>query len=135
MIKNYFLHKRRLKLLRKYRNENFKNVTRLIEAHNVIVNHPSEVRVSIMGDFKKKVDEAIVFYQGEKIYIGETVSEYNNLNLNRRGIHYRECLMVLLGDMDNIIDTLNEVREGITEEMNKKQQTKEKIKGAMCELI
>ena len=135
MIKNYFLHKQRINALSKYRNENFKSVKSLIEAHNVIVTYPNNVRVSIMNEAKEKVEEAITFYQDEKLHIQKSVYEYNCVNLNRRGAHYRDCLLILLEDMDDIIAVLNEVCKGIIEELDKKQQMKEKLKSDMSKII
>ena len=104
----------------KYRERNFRNLEALIEIHNIIVEHPSEVRKEVMLMTLVKINKQIDFYTDEIVKLEGIVRDFNGRDLNRYGKHLYNNYMALKQELGEIIDTLRELRAGIEEQIKLK---------------
>ena len=104
----------------KYRERNFKNLEALIEIHNIIVEHPDEVRNEIKLMTVIKINKQIDFYTDEVVKLEGIVRDFNGRDLNKYGKHLYNNYMALKQELGEIIDTLRELRVDIEEQIKLK---------------
>ena len=104
----------------KYRDRNFKNLEALIEIHNIILEHPNEVRKEVMFMTLVKIDKQIEFFSNEIVKLEGIVRDFNGCDLNRYGKHLYNNYMALKQELGEIIDTLRELRVDIEEQIKLK---------------
>ena len=104
----------------KYRERNFKNLEALIEIHNIILEHPDEVRNEIKFMTVIKINKQIDFYTDEIVKLEGIVRDFNGCDLNRYGEHLYNNYMALKQELGEIIDTLRELRVDIEEQIKLK---------------
>ena len=117
---SYFKWKHDHKEMVKYRERNFKNLEALIEIHNIILEHPNEVRKEVMFMTVIKIDKQIDFYTDEIVKLEGIVRDFNGRDLNKYGKHLYNNYMALKQELGEIIDTLRELRAGIEEQIKLK---------------
>ena len=117
---SYFKWKHDHKEMVKYRERNFRNLEALIEIHNIIVEHPSEVRKEVMLMTLVKINKQIDFYTDEIVKLEGIVRDFNGRDLNRYGKHLYNNYMALKQERGEIIDTLRELRVYIEEQIKLK---------------
>lgn len=117
---SYFKWKHDHKEMVKYRDRNFKNLEALIEIHNIILEHPNEVRKEVMFMTLVKIDKQIDFYTSETAKIEDIIRDFANKDLNKYGKHLYNNYMALKQELGEIIDTLRELRVGIEEQIKLK---------------
>ena len=117
---SYFKWRHDTKEMVKYRNRNFKNLETLIEIHNIILERPDEVRNEIKLMTLVKIDKQIDFYTSETAKIEGIIRDFANKDLNRYGKHLYNNYMALKQELEEIIDTLRELRVGIEEQIKLK---------------
>ena len=117
---SYFKWRHDTKEMIKYRDRNFKNLEALIEIHNIIVEHPNEVRKEVMFMTVIKINKQIDFYTDEIVKLEGIIRDFNGRDLNRYGKHLYNNYMALKQELGEIIDTLRELRVGIEEQIKLK---------------
>ena len=117
---SYFKWRHDTKEMVKYRERNFRNLTTLIEIHNIIVERPDEVRNEIKFMTLVKIDKQIDFYTSETAKIEDIIRDFANKDLNKYGKHLYNNYMALKQELGEIIDTLRELRVGIEEQIKLK---------------
>lgn len=117
---SYFKWKHDHKEMVKYRERNFKNLEALIEIHNIILEHPEEIRNEIKLMTLVKIDKQIDFYTSETAKIEGIIRDFANKDLNKYGKHLYNNYMALKQELGEIIDTLRELRVGIEEQIKLK---------------
>ena len=104
----------------KYRERNFNNLTALIKIHNIILEHPNEVRKEVMFMTVIKIDKQIDFFASETAKIEGIIRDFANKDLNKFGKHLYNNYMALKQELGEIIDTLRELRVDIEEQIKLK---------------
>ena len=117
---SYFKWRHDHKEMVRYRERNFKNLEALIEIHNIILEHPNEVRKEVMLMTLVKIDKQIEFFSNEIIKLEGIIKDFNRHDLNRYGKHLYNNYMALKQELGEIIDTLRELRVGIEEQIKLK---------------
>ena len=117
---SYFKWRHDINEMVKYRDRNFKNLEALIEVHNIIVEHPSEVRKEVMLMTVIKINKQIEFFSNEIVKLEGIVRDFNGRDLNKYGKHLYNNYMALKQELGEIIDTLRELRVGIEEQIKLK---------------
>ena len=117
---SYFKWRHDTKEMVKYRDRNFKNLEALIEIHNIILEHPNEVRKEVMLMTLVKINKQIDFYTDEIVKLEGIVRDFNGKDLNRYGKHLYNNYTALKQELGEIIDTLRELRAGIEEQIKLK---------------
>ena len=117
---SYFKYKHDLREMIKYRNRNFNNLSALIEIHNIIIEHPNEVRLSVMLLSIERIDKQIDFYTDEIVKLEGIVRDFNGRDLNWYGKHLYNNYMALKQELGEIIDTHRELRVDIEEQIKLK---------------
>ena len=117
---SYFKWKHDHKEMVKYRERNFRNLEALIEIHNIIVEHPDDVRKEVMFMTVIKIDKQIDFYTSETAKLEGIIRDFADKDLNKFGKHLYNNYMALKQELGEIIDTLRELRVGIEEQIKLK---------------
>ena len=117
---SYFKFKHDHKEMVKYRERNFRNLEALIEIHNIIVEHPSEVRKEVMLMTLVKINKQIDFYTDEIVKLEGIVRDFNGRDLNRYGKHLYNNYMALKQDISMVMDVLRELAKNIEEQIKLK---------------
>ena len=117
---SYFKWKHAHKEMVKYRERNFRNLTTLIEIHNIIVEHPDDVRKEVMFMTVIKIDKQIDFYTSETAKLEGIIRDFADKDLNKFGKHLYNNYMALKQELGEIIDTLRELRVDIEEQIKLK---------------
>ena len=121
-LKAYISYKKDTRLLNNYRQKNFRNLERAIKAHNLIVESPQAIQLSVMNKSLQRVSEQIVFYNGEIEDIKGKVSQYEETNLNKYGKATVNNLNAIIGEIEDILVVLNDVYADIEKEIEKKEE-------------
>ena len=121
-LKAYISYKKDTRLLNNYRQKNFRNLERAIKAHNLIVESPQAIQLSVMNKSLQRVSEQIVFYNGEIEDIKGKVAQYEGTSLNKYGKATVNNLNAIIGEIEDILVVLNEVYADIEEEIEKKKK-------------
>ena len=121
-LKAYISYKKDTRLLNNYRQKNFRNLERAIKAHNLIVESPQAIQLSVMNKSLQRVSEQIVFYNGEIEDIKGKVSQYEETNLNKYGKATVNNLNAIIGEIEDILAVLNDVHADIEKEIEKKEE-------------
>ena len=121
-LKAYISYKKDTRLLNNYRQKNFRNLERAIKAHNLIVESPQAIQLSVMNKSLQRVSEQIVFYNGEIEDIKGKVAQYEETSLNKYGKATVNNLNAIIGEIEDILVVLNEVYADIEEEIEKKKK-------------
>ena len=116
----YFNWNHAQKEMVKYCARNFRNLEALIEIHNIILEHPNEVRKEVMLMTLVKINKQIDFYTDEIVKLEGIVRDFNGRDLNKYGKHLYNNYMALKQELGEIIDTLRELRVGIEEQIKLK---------------
>ena len=95
---------------------------RAIKAHNLIVESPQAIQLSVMNKSLQRVSEQIVFYNGEIEDIKGKVAQYEGTSLNKYGKATVNNLNAIIGEIEDILVVLNEVYADIEEEIEKKKK-------------
>ena len=117
---SYFKWKHDHKEMIRYRERAFKNLEAMIEIHNIIVERPDEVRLSVMQLSLDRINSQIEFFSNEIIKLEGIIKDFNRHDLNRYGKHLYNNYMALKQELGEIIDTLRELRVGIEEQIKLK---------------
>lgn len=117
---SYFKWRHDTKEMVRYRENNFRNLETMINIHNLIVERPNEVRVSVMLFSMERIDKQIDFYTSETAKIEGIIRDFANKDLNKYGKHLYNNYMALKQELGEIIDTLRELRVGIEEQIKLK---------------
>ena len=121
-LKAYISYKKDTRLLNNYRQKNFRNLERAIKAHNLIVESPQAIQLSVMNKSLQRVSEQIVFYNGEIEDIKGKVAQYEETNLNKYGKATVNNLNAIIGEIEDILAVLNDVHADIEKEIEKKKK-------------
>lgn len=121
-LKAYITYKKDARLLNNYRQKNFRSLERVIKAHNLIVESPQAIQLSVMNKSLQRVSEQIVFYNGEIEDIKGKVAQYEETSLNKYGKATVNNLNAIIGEIEDILVVLNEVYADIEEEIEKKKK-------------
>lgn len=121
-LKAYISYKKDTRLLNNYRQKNFRSLERAIKAHNLIVESPQAIQLSVMNKSLQRVSEQIVFYNGEIEDIKGKVAQYEETSLNKYGKATVNNLNAIIGEIEDILVVLNEVYADIEEEIEKKEE-------------
>lgn len=121
-LKAYISYKKDTRLLNNYRQKNFRNLERAIKAHNLIVESPQAIQLSVMNKSLQRVSEQIVFYNGEIEDIKGKVAQYEETNLNKYGKATVNNLNAIIGEIEDILVVLNDVYADIEKEIEKKEE-------------
>ena len=121
-LKAYISYKKDTRLLNNYRQKNFRNLERAIKAHNLIVESPQAIQLSVMNKSLQRVSEQIVFYNGEIEDIKGKVAQYEGTSLNKYGKATVNNLNAIIGEIEDILVVLNEVYADTEEEIEKKKK-------------
>ena len=103
-LKAYISYKKDTRLLNNYRQKNFRNLERAIKAHNLIVESPQAIQLSVMNKSLQRVSEQIVFYNGEIEDIKGKVSQYEETNLKASV----DSIFTSLQDLNSRLSALEE---------------------------
>ena len=117
---SYFKWRHDHKEMVRYRENNFRNLETMINIHNLIVERPNEVRVSVMLFSVERIDKQINFYTDEIVKLEGIVRDFNGRDLNKYGKHLYNNYMALKQELGEIIDTLRELRVDIEEQIKLK---------------
>ena len=117
---SYFKWRHDHKEMVKYRDRNFKNLEALIEIHNIILEHPNEVRKEVMLMTLVKINKQIDFYTDETAKLEGIIRDFSGHDLNKFGKHLYNNYMALKQELGEIIDTLRELRVDIEEQIKLK---------------
>lgn len=104
----------------RYRENNFRNLKTLIEIHNIILEHPSNIRKEIMLMILVKIDKQIDFYTDEITKLEGIVCDFSSKDLNKYGKHLYNNYKALKQELGEIIDALRELRVNIEEQIKLK---------------
>lgn len=106
----------------KYRERCFKNLEAMINIHNIIVERPDEVRLSVMLLSVERMLYQINFYQDEIAKIDRIVVDFkgNEERLNKYGRALMHNYIAIQDELRDIIDTLRDCVDGIQEQINLK---------------
>lgn len=106
----------------KYRNRNFKNLEAMINIHNIIVEQPNEVRLSVMLFSIERMNKQIEFYQSEIDKIDNILNEFvgNEERLNKYGKHLMNNYKAIKEELKDIIDILYGLINDIDEQIKLK---------------
>ena len=118
----YISYKKDTRLLNNYRQKNFRSLERAIKVHNLIVESPQAIQLSVMNKSLQRVSEQIVFYNGEIEDIKGKVAQYEGTSLNKYGKATVNNLNAIIGEIEDILVVLNEVYADIEEEIEKKKK-------------
>lgn len=121
-LKAYISYKKDARLLNNYRQKNFRSLERAIKAHNLIVESPQAIQLSVMNKSLQRVSEQIVFYNGEIEDIKGKVAQYEETSLDKYGKATVNNLNAIIGEIEDILVVLNEVYADIEEEIEKKKK-------------
>ena len=121
-LKAYISYKKDTRLLNNYRQKNFRSLERAIKVHNLIVESPQAIQLSVMNKSLQRVSEQIVFYNGEIEDIKGKVAQYEGTSLNKYGKATVNNLNAIIGEIEDILVVLNEVYADIEEEIEKKKK-------------
>lgn len=121
-LKAYISYKKDTRLLNNYRQKNFRNLERAVKVHNLIVESPQAIQLSVMNKSLQRVSEQIVFYNGEIEDIKGKVAQYEETSLNKYGKATVNNLNAIIGEIEDILVVLNEVYADIEEEIEKKKK-------------
>ena len=121
-LKAYISYKKDTRLLNNYRQKNFRSLERAIKVHNLIVESPQAIQLSVMNKSLQRVSEQIVFYNGEIEDIKGRVAQYEETSLNKYGKATVNNLNAIIGEIEDILVVLNEVYADIEEEIEKKKK-------------
>lgn len=121
-LKAYISYKKDTRLLNNYRQKNFRSLERAIKVHNLIVESPQAIQLSVMNKSLQRVSEQIVFYNGEIEDIKGKVAQYEETSLNKYGKATVNNLNAIIGEIEDILVVLNEVYADIEEEIEKKKK-------------
>ena len=117
---SYFKWRHDTKEMIRYRERAFKNLEAMIEIHNIIVERPDEVRLSVMQLSLDRINSQIEFFSNEIVKLEGIVRDFNGRDLNRYGKHLYNNYMALKQELGEIIDTLRELRVDIEEQIKLK---------------
>ena len=121
-LKAYISYKKDTRLLNNYRQKNFRSLERAIKVHNLIVESPQAIQLSVMNKSLQRVSEQIVFYNGEIEDIKGKVAQYEGTSLNKYGKATVNNLNAIIGEIEDILVVLNEVYADTEEEIEKKKK-------------
>ena len=107
-LKAYISYKKDTRLLNNYRQKNFRNLERAIKAHNLIVESPQAIQLSVMNKSLQRVSEQIVCYNGEIEDIKGKVAQYEETNLNKYGKATVNNLNAIIGEIEVILVVLHD---------------------------
>ena len=122
MLSWYKYHKD-TKEMERYRNRNFNNLEAMINIHNIIIERPDEVRLSVMLLSVERMLNQINFYQDEIAKIDRIVVDFkgNEERLNKYGRALMNNYIAIQDELRDIIDTLRDCISGIQEQINSKE--------------
>ena len=123
-LKAYISYKKDTRLLNKYRQKNFKNLERAIKVHNLIVESPQSIQLSVMTKSLQKVSEQMLFLIGEIEDIKGRVVHYEKFTLNKYGEATVNNLNAIIDEIGSILLVLNDVYTDIEMEIEKKGSIK-----------
>ena len=123
-LKAYISYKKDTRLLNKYRQKNFKNLERAIKVHNLIVESPQSIQLSVMTKSLQKVSEQMLFLIGEIEDIKGRVAHYEKFTLNKYGEATVNNLNAIIDEIGSILLVLNDVYTDIEMEIEKKGSIK-----------
>lgn len=123
-LKAYISYKKDTRLLNKYRQKNFKNLERAIRVHNLIVESPQSIQLSVMTKSLQKVSEQMLFLIGEIEDIKVRVAHYEKFTLNKYGEATVNNLNAIIDEIGSILLVLNDVYTDIEMEIEKKESIK-----------
>ena len=118
-LKAYISYKKDTRLLNNYRQKNFRSLERAVKVHNLIVESPQAIQLSVMNKSLQRVSEQIVFYNGEIEDIKGKVAQYEETNLNKYGKATVNNLNAIIGEIEDILAVLNDVHADIEKEIEK----------------
>ena len=117
---SYFKFKHDHKEMIRYRERAFKNLEAMIEIHNIIVERPDEVRLSVMQLSLDRINSQIEFFSNEIIKLEDIIKDFNGHDLNRYGKALYNNYMALKQDISMVMDVLRELRVDIEEQIKLK---------------
>lgn len=122
MFGGYFKYKHDLREMIKYRERNFKSLESMINIHNIIIERPEEVRLSVMLLSVERMLNQINFYQDEIAKIDRIVVDFrgNEERLNKYGRALMNNYIAIQDELKDIVDTLRDCVSGIQIEIDKK---------------
>lgn len=123
-LKAYISYKKDTRLLNKYRQKNFKNLERAIKVHNLIVESPQSIQLSVMTKSLQKVSEQMLFLIDEIEDIKVRVAHYEKFTLNKYGEATVNNLNAIIDEIGSILLVLNDVYTDIEMEIEKKGSIK-----------
>lgn len=123
-LKAYISYKKDTRLLNKYRQKNFKNLERAIKVHNLIVESPQSIQLSVMTKSLQKVSEQMLFLIDEIEDIKVRVAHYEKFTLNKYGEATVNNLNAIIDEIGSILLVLNDVYTDIEMEIEKKESIK-----------
>lgn len=123
MFGGYFKYKHDVREMIKYRDKNFRNLEAMINIHNIILERPDEVRLSVMLLSVERMLYQINFYQDEIAKIDRIVVDFkgNEERLNKYGRALMNNYIAIQDELRDIIDTLRDCISGIQEQINSKE--------------
>ena len=117
---SYFKWRHDTKEMIRYRERAFKNLEAMIEIHNIIVERPDEVRLSVMQLSLDRINSQIEFFSNEIIKLEGIIKDFNGHDLNRYGKALYNNYMALKQDISMVMDVLRELAKNIEEQIKLK---------------